>query len=98
MALSQRHLHSIFSAPPARHQDVFRKDREQAKALALAHGIEIKHLKPGFNVLPPKSMSGPDAFARAHYCLDWSEVLYMVRTYAGLEVDDEDIPPLQAAA
>ena len=40
----------------------------------------------------------PDAFARDHYCLDWSEVLYMVRTYAGLEVDDEDMPPLQAAA
>lgn len=75
-------LTAAFRAPAARKPDTQRKAREEAKALAVEHGIEIERLRDGgFNVWPPKGFKGDDPHGGDHFANDWVEVLPMVRAY-----------------
>ncbi|MFC5550169.1 hypothetical protein [Massilia aerilata] len=75
-------LGKLLRAPAPRKQDTQRKAREQAKALAHTHGIEIERLRDGgFNVWPPKAFAGDDPHDGDHYAADWEEALAHVRAY-----------------
>lgn len=80
-------LGRMFKPAHVRKADMQRKAREEAKRLAIAHGVEIESFKGegGMNVWPPKAYRLQDPWEGDHYAQDWSEALYMVRTYAGLE-------------
>ena len=89
----QRELRRMFTPAPARRADPHRKARELAKPLAKLHGIELEKIEGGWNVWPPKTFSQADPWDGDHMAQDWSEVLLMVRTYAG-----ENYGPGQAGA
>lgn len=75
-------LGKLLHPPATRKKDTQRAAREQAKALATKHGIEIERLRGGgFNVWPPKGFAGEDAHAGDHYASDWNEALEHVRAY-----------------
>lgn len=72
----------MFHAPAARKPDTQRKVREEAKALATKHGIEIETLTGGgFNVWPPKGFASEDPHEGDHYANDWHEALAHVSAY-----------------
>lgn len=80
-----------FALRPARpkNPDKHRAAREQAKALAAKHGIEIERFKQsdggGMNVWPPKGLpDAADPHGGDHYCDDWTDALAMVKDYARL--------------
>jgi hypothetical protein len=76
-------ISGVFKQAPRR-LDPHRKAREEAKALAKKHGIEIERLKDGgFNVWPPKSVT-IDPHEGDHFVNEWDEVLVSVRLYASL--------------
>lgn len=75
-------LGDAFKAPRQRQADAYRVSRPAAKKLALTHDIEIKPMKPGFNVWPPKALAEEaDPFPGDHYANDWDEVLERVNAY-----------------
>jgi hypothetical protein len=94
MIALQRELSRLFRPAPARQPDIHRKARQQAKALAKQHGIEIEPLNGGMNVWPPKGWAdverwaGVDPFDGDHYCPDWTEALQMVGVYARAVASD----------
>lgn len=76
-------LNRTFKAPRERKPDIYRKQREEAKKLAVQHGIEIerKGLESGMNVWPFKGFKGIDPYEEDHYAGDWDEALTRVRAY-----------------
>lgn len=79
-------LSRLFKPATARPPDTHRKAREEAKKLAKAHNVEVEQIKGGgMNVWPPRGFLLQDPWDGDHYAQDWTEALYMVRTYAGLE-------------
>jgi len=60
--------------------------RQQALALAQAHGFEVEPLDGGgFNVWPPESLDDErDPHHGDHYAHDWGAALDMLREYAAL--------------
>lgn len=79
----ERALARAFKAPNQKKPDTHRKQREEAKKLAAAHGIEIeKFAEGGMNVWPPNSLDDAlDPFAGDHYAEDWTGALLMIRQY-----------------
>lgn len=82
----EKTLDRIFKGPAKRKPDTQRKPREQAKALAAKHGIEIERMRDGgMNVWPPAALpDASDPYAGDHYANDWADVLGMVEGYAKL--------------
>lgn len=98
MKTLQRELGRMFRPTPARRPDPHRKARELAKPLAKKHGIELERIEGGINVWPPKDMVLADPWEGDHYAQDWSEVLLMVRTYAGENYGPSEASQLDAPA
>lgn len=84
-----RSLTRLFHPAPARRPDPHRKAREEAKPLAAKHSIEVEREETSLIVWPPKGYKGTDPWDGDHGCDDWSEVLVMVRHYAGVELFTE---------
>lgn len=82
----EKTLGRIFNSPVGRKPDTQRKQREQAKALAAKHGIEIERIpEGGMNVWPPAAIpDASDPYASDHYASDWADALGMVEGYAKL--------------
>lgn len=89
MKILERKLGRLFGQTAPRRPDSHRKDREQANALAKAHGITLEKFQvsdgSGINVWPAPAMTRADPWEGDHYAQDWKDALHMVRTYAGLE-------------
>lgn len=83
---------------PARRPDSHRKARELVKPMVKKHGIELENIDCGTNVLPPKDMVLADLWEGDHYAQDRSEVLLMVRTYAGENYGPNEASQLDARA
>ena len=78
-------LGKMFSAPAPKKPDTQRRSREQAKALAAQHGIEIEKFKEGgMNVWAPQSLTANDPFEGDHFADDWTAALEMVKAYVAL--------------
>ena len=77
-------LGRVFHAPAIKRPDTQRRQREEAKKLAAAHGIEIeKFPEGGMNVWPPKGLDDAlDPFEGDHYADNWTAALAMVKQYA----------------
>lgn len=75
-------LAATFTAPAPKNPDTHRKAREEAKRLAALCGCEIEKCDSGWNVWPPKN-APTDPFDGDHYGQNWTEVLALVRHYAG---------------
>ncbi len=70
-------------AKPERRFDTQRKAREQAKAIAALHGIEIEKDGRDFWVTHPDYLDqGNDPLEGNHFATSWAEVLDAVKVYA----------------
>lgn len=80
----EKDLGKLFNAPAPKKRDTQRRQREEAKKLAAAHGIEIeKFSEGGMNVWPPRALDEAlDPYAGDHYADDWAQALAMVKQYA----------------
>ena len=65
----EKDLGKLFNAPAPKKRDTQRRQREEAKKLAAAHGIEIeKFSEGGMNVWPPRALDEAlDPYAGDHY-------------------------------
>lgn len=61
-----------------------RKSREEARALAAKHGIEIERDGHCLVIWPPSRLCADDPHEGDHYAEDWSDALERVKTYAAL--------------
>lgn len=86
LAQLEKSLSRIFRAPTQKVPDTLRRQREQVKALAAKHDIDVeKFPEGGMNVWPPKGFDdSQDPFAGDHFAIDWADALSMVEQYVAL--------------